>query len=401
MKTKGKILLGVILAGLLAVVILMDKVVENVDAKEICVIQDPIDGDLHVYTTPGLKYQNFGTVTRYPKEFQYWFSAQDDQGEKLDQSIKIRFNEGGHAKISGSVRCKMPLGDSVMQELHMMYGSPEAIEQQLVRTVIEKSVYMTGPLMSSKESYSKRRNDLINYIVDQAGHGVYRTTSEEVRTKDILSGVEKTVTQVKIEEVQPNVYARQEGSPLDQYRIGLYNLSINSIIYDKNVEAQIQTQQQAVMEVQTAMAEAKKAEQNAIKAEEEGKANAATAKWAQEVIKAKEVTLGEQKKEVAKLASEEAGFYKTEQILKGEGEAAYKRLVMQADGALKQKLTTYEKVNKDWATAVGNYKGNWVPTTVFNSSGGKSSNYNGAQTFMDIMTIKTANDLSLDMKIKK
>ena len=44
---------------------------EGVDAEEIVIIQDPIDGELHVYTTPGLKYQNFGTATRYQKSSQF------------------------------------------------------------------------------------------------------------------------------------------------------------------------------------------------------------------------------------------------------------------------------------------------------------------------------------------
>ena len=61
--------------------------------------------------------------------------------------------------------------------------------------------------------------------------------------------------------------------------------------YEETVEAQIRQQQSITMDVQTAIADAKKAEQRAITVEQQGRANAAEAKWAQEQIKATQVTL--------------------------------------------------------------------------------------------------------------
>ena len=55
----------------------------------------------------------------------------------------------------------MPQDDEHLTAIHTKYGSHEAVEQQLVRTMIEKSIYMTGPLMSSTESYASRRNELL------------------------------------------------------------------------------------------------------------------------------------------------------------------------------------------------------------------------------------------------
>ncbi len=400
-KPRGTKLFFLVLFAIAAIVLiaLSGSIVESVDADEIVVIQDPVDGELHFYFSPGLKYQNFGTAQHYKKESQYWFSSAVDQGSAADQSIKIRFNDGGHAKISGSIRFKLPMDETNMSKIHMLYGSQEAVEQQLIRTVIEKSVYMTGPLMSSKESYAERRNDLLSFIDDQAAYGVYKTTTKEVKGIDPLSGKEKTVTVVEIvKDTTANTLKRQGESPLADIGIGIYNLSINKIVYDEVVDQQIKAQQKAIMDVQTAIAETKKAEQNAIKVEEEGKASAAKAKWDQEVIKAKMVTEAEQTKEVARLGAEEAEYYKKEQTLRGEGEATYKRLVMQADGALKQKLETYENVQKYWADAVKGYTGNWVPNIVMGESQGNS---NGANKLVDFMTVKYANDLSLDLGIKK
>lgn len=398
-KFKKYSVIGLIAFGLFFLFALSGSLVETVDADEIAVIQAPISGELKPYISPGLKFQGFGTVTKYKKESQYWFSALEDQGGKEDRSIRIRFNDGGHARMSGSVRWRMPMDEDNIEKVHMTYGSQKAVEQQLVRTVIEKAVYMTGPLMSSKESYAERRNDLISFIDDQASIGVYNTTTKEVKGTDPLSGKEKTFTVVEINTDSSGVFQRQEVSPLKDSGVSIYNLSLNTIKYNEVIEKQIAQQQNATMQVQTAIAKAKEAEQDAIRAEKEGQAKAARAKWEQEVIKAQVVTEGEQQKEVAKLSMEAAEYYKQEQILKGEGDAARKKLVMSADGALDKKLEAWVQVNQRYAEAIQNYQGNWVPTTVMGSNSGKSTG--GAQDFIDLMMMKTAKDLSLDISVPK
>lgn len=400
MKKKLIISAVIIFFSFIIISSLSSSIVEQVAANEVVVIQDPIDGELHFHFTPGLKMQSFGSVTKYKKESQFWFSAESDQGKEKDESIRIRFNDFGAGKISGSVRWQMPIDNENMSRIHTKFGSQQAVEQQLMRTVMEKAVYMTGPLMSSKESNSEKRNDLIFYISDQASKGVYKTNTKETKGIDPLSGKEKTVTVVEIvQDTLSGEYKRQEQSPLQEYGVKIYNLSLNQITYDEAVQTQIAQQQKAIQAVQLAKAKAKEAEQDAIKAEKEGQARAAQAKWEQEVIKAKMVTEAEQKKEVAKLGMEEAEFYKNEQRLKGEGEAARKKLVMQADGALDKKLQAWIEVNQAYAQAMKEYQGDWVPGVVMGGNGSNSTN--GANDFMNLLMMKTAKDLSLDMKITK
>jgi len=283
------------------------KMYEENGAGEILVIQHPISGQLDVYTTPGTYSQYLGTATHYKKRSQVWFSKMNSQGDTTDQSIKIRFNDGGHAQVSGSCALELPTDIASVIKLHTMFGSQESIEHDLVETVIQKSIYMTGPLMSSKESYAEKRNDLISYIEDQSANGVYRTTQTDEKQLDPLTNAEKIVTVVKISTDKSGKFLRQEiVSPIEQYRLKLSNLSINSIDYDANVEKQIVDQQKLTMQVQTAIASSKKAEQDALTAEQTGKAGAAKAKWDQEVIKAQLVTEAQQQKEVAALAAQTA-----------------------------------------------------------------------------------------------
>jgi regulator of protease activity HflC (stomatin/prohibitin superfamily) len=388
------ITVGVIL--IIVVAASATRIFENVPADEVVVIQSPISGDLTWYTTPGLKWQGFGKVTSYRKSFQYWFSSMQDQGKKLDQSIETRFNDGGHAKISGSVRVDLPMDSDKLTALHTRYGSQESIEQELIRPSFERSIYMSGPLMSSAESYSERRNQLINFIEDQAVKGMYKTTTRLVRTKDPITGSEKTINVVDLvmDPKAPGGFQRSETSPIVEFGMKSYNLSINNITYDKEVDQQIKTQQRAIMQVQTAIAESRQAEQKALTAEQEGKAEATKTRWAQEAIKAKMVTEGEQKKEVARLSKEASEFYKQEQILRGEGDAEYKKLVMDADGALSLKLEAYKSVMGDFAREFGKQK--WVPEIIL---GGSNDGANQAANMMNLLSVQALKTLGLDVSI--
>lgn len=402
--------LALVVAGvmLLAVIVLSGKVVENVNANEIVVIQDPIDGELHWYTSAGIKWQGFGRVTAYPKRAVYDFNCKDyKEGTSESQCaegssdgrISIRFNDGGHGWVDGSIQYEMPLDGANLTELHVRFGSRDAIQKQLVETVVNKSVYMTGPLMSSRESFADKRNDLLRYVEDQVEGGVYQTTARDVRVKDELSGADKTIKLVEIVNGPGNQPLRQEQAQLTKFGIKPFNFSIKRLPYDTEVEGQIKQQQQITMQVQTAIAESRQAEQRAITVEQQGKADAAKAKWDQEVIKAKFVTEAQQRLEIAELDRKAAIETKAKDILLGEGEARRRELVMSADGALDKKLATWIEGQKVWADAVKGYQGNWVPGVVM--GGGQNGAASGAQDLVNLLTAKTAKEIGLDLVIPR
>ena len=355
--------------GILFIVLIVfsGKIVENVDNSEIVIIQSAFSGKVSIYTTPGPVMQSFGTATHYKKSNQFWFSKLKEDGKENDQSIKIRFNDGGHGSISGSVRWYMPSDDKAILKLHTDFGSHDAVEQQLVRQAVTKSVYMTGPLMSSKESSAEKRNDLLSYIEDQSINGVYRTKQEDIKVHDDLMNTDKTVTVVKIVQDKNNMPMRQEASSVKMYGVSLQGLALNSIDYDSEVENQIKVQQQAYMQVQTAIANSKKAEQDAITTELQGKAAAAKAKWEQEVIKAQAITQAQQEKEVAALEAQTALL--AAQKVKTDADAkAYANSKLVSAGLTPQEKAQFEKDTKvGVAEAISKIV---LPTTYMNGSGG-------------------------------
>src|SRR5271155_729219 len=148
-----KLVLGFV--GVIVMIVLICNMVTTVNADEIVIKQDVMGGQLHDWDTPGVHWQNFGTVTRYKRSAQLWFSAKKNEGKdadakEADESIKVRFNDGGHGNISGSLRYSLPTSETQMLELHRAYHSQDEIDHALVRQVVNKGVYMSGPLMSSR-----------------------------------------------------------------------------------------------------------------------------------------------------------------------------------------------------------------------------------------------------------
>ena len=74
-----------------------------------------------------------------------------------------------------------------------------------------------------------------------------------------------------------------------------------------------------------------------------------------------------------------------------------------ADGALTQKLETYEKVMTAGFNAMRDYKGNWVPQIDNRKFGsGKASGSTGQGAFEEMaqtISIKALKDLGLDMNV--
>lgn len=396
----NKIALGAIGAvGLISGLIIAPQLLTNIDAKEFVVIQR-ISGQLDVVAEPGWTWQGMGKVTRYARRDQFSFSEDKTQGKTIDESITTRFNDGGHANISGTINWVMPLSPEKVIRLHKDFGSTQAIEQQLMRTVVQKVIYNVGPTMSSTESSAEKRPEIPKYIDDQLANGTYLTKTAQAVVKDPITGQDRLQALVTIA-IDPNTGKpqRESASQLTDYGLILQPVSINAIKYDQAVENQITARQVATTAVQIAKANATRAEQDAITTEQQGKANAAKAKWEQEVENAKTVAIAQAKVTIADAGVKEAEAFKKSEVLRGEGEATRKRMVMEADGQLDKKLEALVKVNEMYAKAIEKAApGAWSPAVVMGGSSGAGTG-SAASSLVDLMTARTARELGVDMSV--
>ena len=365
---------------------LMGRIGEDVKNENIVVNQYPFTGRMEYWTEPGFQWQWFGHTTEYFKTQQFWFGGKDVDGESHGTPIKVIFNDASVGYIYGSLRVALPTDREHLKLIQTAYSGMDRLMNDLVAQNVVKVIYASGPLMSAFESYAEKKNDMVFYINDQLTNGVYKTTIREETVEDSFTGDKKKVKVASLvtDEHAPNGYARSEKSPFTAYGVLIDQVSITEITYDEKVNKQIESQQQANMSIQTKKAEALAAQQDAIKAEAEGKAAAAKAKWEQERIKATEVTKAEQEREVSRLAAEKAQFDKKRIIAEGEAEAAANRAKVAAG------LTPQERAEWDYKTKVGVAQaiaGLQLPVIVMSGERG------GGNQAMDMMSLKFATDL--------
>ena len=384
--TKGKV--TAIICGVFAIICLclLGSVGEDVKNERIVVNQYPFSGKMAYWTEPGFRWQWFGHTTEYYKTQQFWFGGKDVEGNSHGTPIKVIFNDASVGYIYGSLRVVLPTDVEHLKLIQTAYNGMDRLMNDLVAQNVVKVIYASGPLMSAFESYAEKKNDMVAYITDQLTYGVYKTTVREEDTIDSFTGESKKVKVASLvaDENAPNGYVRSEKSPFTSYGVIIDQVSITEITYDDKVNQQIQTQQQANMSIQTKKAEALAAQQDAIKAEAEGKAAAAKAKWEQEKVKATEVTKAEQEREVARLAAEKAEFDKKRIVAEGQAEAEANRLKVAAGVTPQEKLEWEYKTKVGVAEALSKIE---LPRIIM--SGGNGS----GNSAMDAMGLKMMTDL--------
>ena len=414
--TTNKIPTKLIVVGILFVgVILVSFMAFGINnAGHRTVVQYPT-GTLYVKFSPGIYPQWFGTTEVYNDVITFDYDKTDsDVGSSINQvGISVRYQDGGTGSVYGKARFSLPSDEDTMLHLHKAFRSNRGVSQKLIKSVTEEGMNLTAGLMSSEEAYAEKRSIYTQWSSQQISMGKFQTKLEKVSTFDESTG--KTVTKnIPVISYGDNGLPIHLDSDLADYGITVNGFQITDWDFEPKTLQQIATKREATMAIITAIANAERAKQDAITSEEQGKANVMTAKYEKEVIKEQAIVDAQRQKEVAVISAEKnvevarqikleaeqkklaAAEYKQEQILRGEGDGAYKRIVMQADGALAQKLVTYERVMNRFASAIEKQK--WVPEIQMgdaNTSGGAN-----AMTLIEMMGVKAAKDLSLDMKIK-
>ena len=368
-----------IFGGLIAVLAIvfvccLGRIGEDVKNEQIVVNQYPFTGKMEYWTTPGYHWQWFGKTTSYYKTSQLWFGSDNEEGEQMGNPIPVIFNDASDGQIYGSLRVKLPTDPMYLARIQTDYNGMDRLMTDLVRPTVNKVIYASGPLMSAFESYAEKKNDLIEYITDQLNNGVYKTTVKTIETVDPITGEKKTVKIASLiaDENAPGGYRRSEVSPFSYYGLEIGQVAVSKIGYSETVRKQIAQQQEANMMVQTSKAKTLAAQQEAIRAEEAGKAAAMEAKWQQEKIKAVEVTKAEQAYEVARLEALEAKEVAKKIREQGEAEAHAARLKVQAGLTPLERATIEKETAIGVAQALAGSEVRWVPEVMV--TGGNGSN---------------------------
>lgn len=352
---------------------------EDCDKSKIYVNQYPYTGNYAVWTNGGLQQQWWGNIYEYHKTSQVEFTGVEKNEEGYvavgdNPGAAVTFNDKGKGFIIGSLRVVLPTDANHMSKIQQDFGSEQALISALIRPTLYKVVTSCGPLMSSLESVSETRTDLIQYITDQLNDGVYKTKMHKMTVVNELTGDSDIVAKAELimDTNAPGGYKRQEVSPFSQYGIVCNLVSITDIKYDKMTQDQIDAQKAANLAQVTSKTKSLEAIQKTILVTEQGKQAAETAKWEQEKEKAKAVTKAEQEYEVARLEAARAEEVAKRVKAEGEAKAAANRALVSAG------LTPLEKATIEKETAIGIAEAlaksdvRWVPEVIMTGNGSGS-----------------------------
>lgn len=307
--------------------------------------QAALTGKMTVRMNAGIYAQNFGSIWTYRSVATVGFGEQKGEGSADIPTIKVIFNDGSKADISGLVRVGMPTDPDKLLAIKQKW--PDGYEHFIrsgIIPIVTNSVKLSANLRSAQDAYTTIA--LFQQAVeDQLTNGIYSTRS------DVKEFVRSTgdIEQIKVTEIVKD----KNGEPirisnrLSDLGCTIEECVISSPAFDAQVEEIISKRKEEAMKTELAKQEAIRAKQETITAQEKGKAKVAEARAAKQVEKIKAVTDAEKEFEVAKLNKMKAKEEAEAELIKGRAKAKKNQLLVSAG------LTPKTRAEIDKATAIG------------------------------------------------
>lgn len=377
------------------------------DGSERTVVQR-YGGKQFVRFQPGAFYAGFfATETSWPNQLSvtYMDSIPDlsikDNGIEIGY-INIMFSDGMTADIKGVAQFILPTDEPTMLAMHNVHKSPQSLVQKRLLTFTKECMQSSAQLMTSDKHYGGGRTQMSQDFLDQLRNGVFLANVGEKTYYDSVAQESKKIYLAEIKK-DKNGLPLRKSSPLTEYNITVADGSA----YDARYEKKFYTKLEKIIEASTSAAVSRQnymtAQQEALTSKAQGEKKLIDIEYQQkqqqtiEVVQAEtKVKVAEQDKLQQKIAYEAALIEVKKRAALADVAAYEKKTTLQADGALEMKAKLWLEGQKVWADAFGKYTGNIVPMI-----GGWSVNGgNGAVNFMEVMTMKAAKDLALDMKVK-
>lgn len=299
----NKQIVSLIVAGILAIIVgfVIYLACGICDAQEKIVVQ-PLWGKVRVQTDPGPYWKGFAKTWAYPRNIEFRYNDDPDDGEKAKESTRVTFNDGGTAQISTYIRLQLPVEDDDMIAFHQQFGANEDNIKASVKSFMIDCLKSTAPLMSASENQSARKSEFRQTVLNQLQNGLYEMAVEKEEMKDLTdeTGQEITIFKTSIlrdADGRPIITAK---SPLtEKFKMEVTQFSVTGTEYDDETMLQFAAKKKAFLGAEQAKAERGQQVQERLMIVEKGLREKAEAEAAANVLKATAVIAAEQKAEVA------------------------------------------------------------------------------------------------------
>jgi hypothetical protein len=366
-------------------------------------------GEQIVQFAPGIFYAGFFSKEKeWPNQISVTYqdvTAQlelEDNGIEVGQ-IMIRFSDATTADVRGITQFILPSDEKEMILIHNTHRTPQSLVVKRLAPYTKECLQSSAQLMSSEKHYGGGRAQMAQDFLDQLKEGVYLLKTEENLVYDSLEMEKKRIYQTEIQIDAKTMVPKRKISSIKEYGITVADAAITDVDYEEKVDEKLVKIIDAATKSAISKQELMTAQQQTLTAKAKGEQALVEIEYQQKQDQTKQVVEAETKVKVAeqdKLQQKiayEASILEARKIKELADANAYARQrIMQADGALELKLKAQVEVQKVWADAFSKYQGAVVPQIQT----GSGTTTNGALSFMDIMTAKTAKDFALDMKNK-
>jgi len=366
-------------------------------------------GEQIVQFAPGIFYAGFFAKEKeWPNQISVTYQEAvaklevEDNGIEVGQ-IMIRFSDATTADVRGITQFILPSDEKEMVLIHNTHRTPQSLVVKRLAPYTKECLQSSAQLMSSEKHYGGGRAQMAQDFLDQLKEGVYLLKTEESVVYDSLESERKRVYQTEVQYDSKTLAPKRKLSSIKEYGITVADAAITDVDYEEKVDEKLVKIIDAATKSAISKQELMTAQQQTLTAKAKGEQALVEIEYQQKQDQTKQVVEAETKVKVAeqdKLQQKiayEASILEARKIKELADANAYARQrIMQADGALELKLKAQVEVQKVWADAFSKYTGAIVPQIQT----GSGPTTNGALSFMDIMTAKTAKDFALDLKNK-
>lgn len=376
----------------------------------------------------------WGTSSSWP----HFITVQNTSDVEADGSAiyppyKVRLADNWNGDVTQATRFGIPQDPEQFLKMARDFRSPERLISTMLKPAVTSSLDSVSNMYTMEEYWAegkrdeyksefsdavtKGRAEVKQVSLNEAG-GVIRgraaaSDSPAVQDDSVIEDTE--VRRVYMEKVQDT-----SGNDIRiahdyaEYGIVVSQAILENLDPDDKFEERIQARKDAASRRIIAQEERREQEEQRLLAIQKGETDVAVRQAAAKVEqiqatteaetqKKLAITAAERVREEARVAKETAAInlerarIDAESVQVAADAAAYeKRVILEADGALAQKLAAWTEAQAVWADAAAKIA---VPATVIGSDGTSGSALGTVDQFMSMLMVKTARDLQVDTAI--
>lgn len=387
----------------------------------------------------GWYFEGWGASTAWPKYITVAHtSAVDAEGSAITGPYRVRLADNWTGDVTQSTRYQIPSDEAQFLDMARAFRTPERLITTTLRPAVTASLDSVANMFTMEEYYAGgARDQFKTEFSDAVEKGRARVRQVQMSTNELLNqggqspnddAATVDTANVGDTEVRRTMMVKVTDSSGNDIRIAhdyaqwgiiVAQAILENLDPDDRFEDQIQARKDAASRRIVAREQRLEQEEQRLLAIQAGETDIAKRQAAARTEQIQRTTDAETEKQLALIAAErqreeadiarqtaainlERARIDAESVtVAADAEAYAKSAILEADGALQQKLDAWVEAQQVWASAAAQIN---VPTTVFNSGGAEGTAGNALSTvdqFMSMMMVKTAQDLQVSPNITK